>query len=150
MGKKFLLCLFTVAICCQIVGCSNKTENENEKQKEEVENVSMAIKEGTLTKTGATIIITDKSNIRYVYGEEFRIDRKENDNWTELIGTPNFNEPAYYVNSNGILELEQDWSGIYGDLKKGEYRLVKSIFPDLDKSITEDDKLYIFVEFVIE
>ena len=56
------------------------------------------------------------------------------------------NFPSYlqssYVDENNKLEIDIDWSKTYGELEKGEYRLVKS---------TEiENKLYEFsVEFEI-
>lgn len=44
----------------------------------------MSIKENTLTKTGATIIISDISKPKNTYGEWFRIDKKANEFWIEL------------------------------------------------------------------
>ena len=41
-----------------------------------------------------------------------------------------WNEPAFYVDKNHELMMEEDWSWLYGELEKGEYRLVKSAFLD--------------------
>ena len=57
---------------------------------------------------------------------------------------------AYYVDENGILEMEQNWDYIYGPLDKGTYRLVKDVSFDADTPITKDDIYYIWVEFEID
>ena len=95
----------------------------------EVDGVSMTIKKGTLTKTGATIIITDINKEKHDYGTSFRIDVKKNDSWKEVkkIGDAYFNMIAYSVDKNNKLELKQDWSNIYGKLSKDEYRIVKDV-----------------------
>lgn len=116
----------------------------------EIEGISIKIKEGTLTKTSATIIIYDRNGTKYVYGKPFYIERLENGIWKKLDGVGYFNEPAYFVDRNGILVMTQEWSHIYGALKNGKYRLVKEIFLDNKRPITEIDKQYISVIFTIE
>ena len=123
--------------------CSNEVEELNE-----VENVSLKIKEGTLTKTGATIIITDLNEEKYTYGEYFRIDKKEDNGWQELkpiIKNYAFNSIGYLVNENNQLELNHDWSILYGSLEKGKYRLVKDVY-----DANNDTRKYFSVEFIIE
>jgi len=114
----------------------------------EVDGVTMTIKKGTLSNTGATVIITDINEIKYDYGTSFRIDVKKNDSWEEVekIGDAYFNMIAYSVDKNNKLELKQDWSRIYGELSKGEYRIVKDIC--INEGCTE--KKEFSTQFVIE
>ncbi len=130
--KKKLIFIAIIFTCFVITGC-NKEMNT-------LENVSIKIKDDTLTKTSATIIITDKSNKDYNYDEWFRIDKKENNKWKELetISSNWIDLPVYKIENN-TLEMNQDWTNIYGSLKKGNYRLVKEV----------NDK-YISVEFTIK
>lgn len=109
-------------------------------------NISMQIKEGTLTKTGATvIIINDNNNENYKYSKWFRIDKLENDTW-KMLKPIDKNHISDELASNdtqlGNLEYNVDWSELYGKLKKGKYRLVKRIY--------EDEYKYFIVEFSIE
>jgi len=124
----------------------NFTYSDNEMNN--IENVSIVIKDGTLTKTGATIIITDTNKKHYEYGMPFRIDKKEDYGWRELKITGNgaFNLPAYIVDKNNKLELNQNWEHIYGELESGEYRLVKYVC--VNDGCTK--KKYFSVEFNIE
>lgn len=114
----------------------------------EVEGVSITIKKGSLTKTGATIIITDINKEKYDYGSSFRIDVKKNDSWVEVekIGDAYFNMIAYSVDESNKLELKQDWSYIYGELNKGKYRLVK----DVCVNIGCTEKKEFSTEFIIK
>ena len=64
-------------------GTLEKVEEKQENMNN-IKNVSMEIKEGTLTKTGATVVITDKNETPYSYGEWFRIDEKDGDKWKEV------------------------------------------------------------------
>lgn len=126
MKGKLLIGLFTVVMCFTLVGCGNNKATELN----EVENVSMVIKEGTLTNTSATVIITDLSGKNYTYGESYRIDKKENGKWKELetvIDNYGFNLVGYSVDENNKLEFNHDWEWLYGKLKSGEYRLVKEV-----------------------
>ena len=115
---------------------------DNTIEENNLENISIAIKEGTLTKTGAVIIITDLNEITNTYNEFFRIDKKEQNKWIELtpiINNYGFNEIGYFVDKNNKLELEHNWKWLYGSLDKGKYRLVK-----------EENNKYFFVQFKID
>lgn len=143
---KKALTLLLIVITCLLVGCSSK-----EKKKEKthsVENISMVIKEGTLTRTGATIIITDNNDKHFDYGEPFRIDKKVNGKWEELKMADNvgFNFPAYVVDENNQLEMDLDWTIMYGKLEDGEYRIVKYVCVTDGCTKTED----FYGEFTID
>lgn len=98
---------------------------------QEIPNISMSIKEGTLSNTGVTIIITDTSGNNNTYGEFYRIDKKINNNWQELDvvieGNYGFNSIGYIVDENNTLELTHNWEWLYGRLDNGDYRLVKEV-----------------------
>jgi hypothetical protein len=119
-------------------GCDEDTTDRT------IDKVSMTIKEGTLTKTGATVIIKDENKNPYCYGAWFRIDKNENGEWKELdaLAIVDWKEIAYQVKEDGTLEMEEIWKNIYGELEKGQYRLVKSIYEDVYK--------YFYVEFNID
>lgn len=123
------------------------------KDRELDELVNISIKEGTLTKTGATIIITDNNPNKIIYGTSFYIEKYENSDWHEVMPINNnygFNDMAYYVDENGKLELEQNWEYIYGKLNKGIYRIVKDVAFESDIPITPEDIYYIWTEFEIQ
>jgi len=127
---------------------------DNESDLNELEHVSMTIREGTLTRTGATIIITDYSDNNYIYGSSFRLDKKENGVWIELENICDncaFNAMGYGVDKAGKLVMEQHWGRMYGSLENGTYRIVKDAFPKSDTPISEEYVPYYFsVEFDIE
>ncbi len=115
--------------------------------------VDMSIKEGTLTSTSVEIIIKDTNPNRIVYGSDFYIEKYVNSTW-KSIGTTGenygFDAMAYYVDENGILEMRQDWSHIYGELDNGIYRIVKHVFFGSDTPIDDNDIFYIWTEFEIK
>lgn len=118
--------------------------------------VDIQIKDGTLTKTGATVIIKENNDYAISYGETFWIEKYnyKTGSFEKLENTTGkncaFNLPAYYVTPDKPLELKQDWSCMHGELDKGLYRLVKDAFFDSDIPIDENDIFYIWVEFEIE
>ena len=114
--------------------------------------VNIYFKEDTLTNTGGIVIIEDKCPNKIIYGSSFWIERYNNGNWERLESKNDygFTLMAYYVDENGILEMEQNWDYIYGPLDKGTYRLVKDVSFDADTPITKDDIYYIWVEFEID
>ena len=153
MKKKILSILLMVILVVGLTGCgSKKNENENEPQK--LAGISMTIKEGSLTNKSATVIIKDTNGKgTYVYGKPFRIDKKENGKWVtlkEINDDCAFILKAYYVDNDGLLELDQDWECMYGELEKGTYRLVKYTFLNSDTPVTDDDHRYFSVEFTIK
>lgn len=106
--------------------------------------ITMTIKEGTLTRTSATVVIKD-NNKEHCYGEWYDIYIKENYEWKPVkrIGEYSANLLAYSSGTAGELKFNLDWSERYGELENGEYRIVKS----LD---TQGGKLELYAEFTIE
>ena len=96
--------------------------------KRSVDKVSLQIKEGTLTKEGATIVITDRNDYTYSYGEDYTIQKLENGEWKDLRSANyNINDIAHLTTENGQVIMELNWKDRYGELKKGKYRVVMEI-----------------------
>ena len=95
-----------------------------------LKNVTMNIKENTLTKGGATIIITDNNKIKYTYEEYYKLEKRIDHIWYELKprGDVLFDEMGYLVDDNNELEMNIDWSKTYGNLTSGKYRIIKRIY----------------------
>lgn len=128
MKRKILIILCSIAIICLILFIILNITEKNNGSTDNNSKISMVIKEGTLTKTRATIIITDLSNKNNLYGSEFRIDKKVNGKWKELKTKEDtyFNLIGYLVDENNKIEMEQNWEERYGKLSSGKYRIVKS------------------------
>lgn len=132
------------------------TEERIEKYAEErtIEKVRMEIKEGTLTNAGATVAIYDDNEYHFAYHEQFSIERKENNQRKEVpYFIPEDNEsgvlPLFDMigvkpKEENPIEMEQNWTRIYGELPQGEYRLIKSV------STYNGDQQPFYVEFTIE
>lgn len=135
--------IFIILVMVLIVGVillnKDNTIKNNTVKVSEFDGVSIEIKEGTLSKTGATIIITDLSGNQNYYGEWYQIDIKVNNKWKKLISNDTwYNLMALTVGEDNIIEFEINWENTYGKLEKGKYRLIKEINND-----------YIGVEFEI-
>lgn len=117
------LVVFVLAITCAIVFIPNYAEPINL-----AENITMEIKEGTLTKTGATIVITDLSGKNNTFSKEFRIDQKRGGKWYTLKdNSKNVVDVMPGQEEDKKLEQELNWEKNYGTLSDGYYRIVKKI-----------------------
>ena len=125
---------------------SNIENDVNIEENGDVENasdISMVIKDGTLTPSGATVVLTNS----YGYDRWFRIDKEENGEWKEaetINDNYSFTAEAYLTNGNSEVEIPIDWTDLYGTLENGKYRIVKRVFNNLNK------EEYVSVEFIID
>ena len=113
--------------------------------------VNIEIKD--LTNTGMRIIIHDTNPNRIVYGSDFWIEKYINGNWNSIYETGEnyaFDDMAYFVNNDGILEMNQNWMHMYGELPKGIYRIIKKVFFESDIPINDSNYFYIWQEFEIK
>lgn len=118
------LVVFVLAITCAIVLIPNYAEPIDL-----AEDITMEIKEGTLTKTGATIVITDLSGKNNTFSKEFRIDQKRGGKWYTLKDKSKnkVNVVAGQQEEGKKLEQQLNWEKNYGTLSDGYYRIVKKI-----------------------
>lgn len=147
MRRKLLITMIILTFCFSLVGCSKEKKEEPTKDKtenkvkytikepaelNEIDGVLMRIKKDTLTRTSATIVIYDYTNDDNIYGQAFRIDKKENGEWFSLKTVDgkewtevNWNLIGYHVDEHDRLEMNIGWEDLYGALPNGEYRIVK-------------------------
>ncbi len=116
----------------------------NKNISEDSTGIIMTIKEGTLTKTSATVLIKD-NNKKHCYGEDYSVEKRENGKWKSVETKGNYivKWPAYYPGKTGKLDFNIDWSERYGELENGEYRIVKTVS-------TSDGEIELYAEFTIE
>ena len=128
-----ILVLFVVLLALIICFKPREIKNLNL-----AENITMKIKEGSLTNTGATVIITDLSGDENVdlINRKFKIDYKKNDKWYRLESKIK-NEVSVMTTDNAMengdntYTQEINWERYYGKLGKGHYRIVKEVKTDL-------------------
>lgn len=106
----------------------NKKEPNKESSQWKTENVKITVKEDSINKTSATIVIEDKNENPVSWGMNFAIQKAgDNDKWVDIITKERITwiEIAMKPNDNGITEMQLDWSELYGELSSGTYRIVK-------------------------
>ena len=158
MKKVIILLCIILAIIIIIVGIlyfknnglsflnSNIRNDVNIEENGDVENASdssMVIKDGTLTPSGATVVLTNS----YGYNRWFRIDKEENGEWKEaetINDNYSFTAEGYLTNGNSEVEIPIDWTDLYGTLENGKYRIVKRAFNNLNR------EEYVSLEFTID
>ena len=136
-----ILVLFVVLLALIICFKPREIKNLNL-----AENITMEIKDGSLTNTSATVIITDLSgdeNVNLI-NSEFKIDYKKNEKWYRLESKIKHEVTVMtgenvVDNKDNTYTQEINWERYYGKLDKGHYRIVKEVKTDL----------YIAVEFDI-
>ena len=86
--------------------------------------VTVELKEETISNTEATIIITDRSSGRYSWGADYFLQVKEKNKWKDLKSI-SYNNPEdvtiafeYKLDENNQLIQRLNWNIRYGKLKK--------------------------------
>lgn len=128
-----------------------KREADRQASKEEWEQmsfdkISMSIKEGSVTKNGATLIITNNNELSCGHGDNYRIQRKILGLWIPIIPivmpwSVADSECGIILSKTSVTPM-RDWSKIYGTLRSGKYRLREEIY-------INGKKQYIYAEFSI-
>lgn len=109
--------------------------------------ISLIVKEDTISPKGATFILKNNTDNEYWYGPEYYIEIKKDEKWTEidLYSQLAWNSIAYKSNAGEEKEMNIDWSIGYGELSNGKYRLVKKI-----RKEGQVDNIYLYAKFEIE
>ena len=89
-------------------------------------NLTITLKEGTLSNVGLTMIIENNSDRDLEYGNPYSIEKYENGFWksASTINDLYFTMPAFGLKKGESKELNINWEYGYGKLK-GKYRIVK-------------------------
>lgn len=148
--RKRVIVICGVLIVCIIGIVVMSLLKTNEAEFNPADNVTMEIVDGSLTNTGATIVITDLSGEDNTYGEWYRIDRMENGKWYELEdivnGDVSWHMVGYSVGEDNKLTMDVKWEWLYGPLENGKYRIVK----DFSSKRDPYDNRHVAAEFTIE
>ena len=115
------------------------------------EEISLLVKEDTITSKGATFILKNNTDEDYAYDPSYYLEKKEDNKWNEIVLEEplTWNSVIYTLKAREETEINIDWSiANYGELKDGEYRLVKSNFR---KSVSPDSRYYsVYAEFEVK
>ena len=148
MKKSIRIILLASIILGIIIYCVLKGNNHTISDIKTTENdVSLSIKENTLTTSSATLILKNNSNTEIQYGNSYEIEIKHNKKWYKLDGEMYFTLPLFFLEPNKTVELEVNWEYGYKKLKKGTYRIIKEI--KIEKGNNTFDSFYVAAEFTI-
>lgn len=123
------------------------TEQINEmKEDRSMDKVSIAIKEGTLTKEKATIVVTDENDYPYTYGDDYSIQKLENGEWKDVqaIGPILSTDLANLIKEDRTTSITLNWKSRYGELEAGHYKL------NLEVTQNDSSKATVSTEFDIQ
>ena len=149
--KKLLTVLFAAVLVFSLCSCgasAPKTDSVSSIIPNMLENSSLTIVDGTLTKAYASAVVNNGSTLELYSGNEndFFIEVQQNGVWYSL------KEPEDLANTAEALifepgserSLDFSWQSRYGALTAGHYRLVKAFFTD-----TSNMLIYLADEFDI-
>ena len=131
MKKTILTILLCGIMVLGMAGCGkekNKFDIGNKSNIKISQNdVTMTIKDGTLTNSGATLVLINNSDKSFQYGNPYEIEIKKEGEWHKINVELNFTMPAFQLSARENKEIEINWENGYGKLAKGTYRIIKGI-----------------------
>ena len=130
MKKIILALLISLTSIFLLTGCTNEIDKlitVESDIKIEDSDVTLKVKEDTLTKTGATFILENNKNTIINYTIAYEIEAKRDNKWYKLGIINEFIEEIYEVDAKSTDQIIIDWKNSYSKLPKGEYRVIKEI-----------------------
>ena len=148
MKKLILALLISLTSIFLFIGCTNEIDKlitVESDIKIEDSDVTLKVKEDTLTKTGATFILENNKNNAINYTIAYEIEAKRDNKWYKLGIINEFIEEIYEVDAKSTDQIIIDWKNSYLKLPKGEYRVIKEITVPATYEL-----FYIAAEFTIK
>lgn len=97
----------------------------------EMDKVKLEVDKNTITPESISIMIVNNNENELFYGEEFKIQKKINDNWKNLDYISNklyWNSIALITKGKSQTIRKLDVEHYYGRLDNGIYRVIKPVF----------------------
>ncbi len=130
MKKIVLGILIGLTSIFLLTGCTNEIDKlitTESDVKIEDSNVTLKVREETLTNKGATFVLENNRKDIIDYTLAYEIEAKRDNKWYKLGIINEFIEEIYEVDAKSTDQIIVDWENTYLKLPKGEYRLVKEI-----------------------
>lgn len=130
MKKIVLGILIGLTSVFLLTGCTNEIDKlitTESDVKIENSNVTLKVREETLTNKGATFVLENNRKDIIDYTLAYEIEAKRDNKWYKLGIINEFIEEIYEVDAKSTDQIIVDWENTYLKLPKGEYRLVKEI-----------------------
>lgn len=148
--KKILLCFITIVMFFGVTSCGIKNDFDIGKLSnvkiDNNNNVTLSIKDNTLKKTGATLILENDSDKLLHYDEYYKMEIKKDKKWHKINVELCFTDPLWEVKENSKKEFELNWEQGYGKLASGDYRIIKEVYFEGE----EENAFNISAEFTIK
>lgn len=129
--KKIIIIILCVSICLFSTGCQTNKKKFDIGEKSDIQiienEIALSLKEGTLTKKGATLVLKNDSDVDVQYGNPYEIEIKKDGEWYKINVQLDFTLSAFSLKAKETKELEINWEEGYGKLIPGVYRIIKSI-----------------------
>lgn len=112
------------------------------------DDLTLEIKNNTLTKKGAIITFNNKTDDYINYGPKDILEHKIFGIWFKIKPKDmfaNYLYRLYPIEAKSQIEREVTWDDMYGSLTKGKYRLIKEVIIP-----STNEHKYICVEFEIK
>lgn len=96
----------------------------------DLDKITIQVDKNSISNTGVTIIITDNNEENLPWGEDYKIQKKENEDWVELKPKNELITSAvsHWKDENNQYKQQINWDYYYGKLEDGQYRIVKMKF----------------------
>lgn len=145
--KKVLIVLISLALLFGVTGCGKNNFDIGEKSAVEVVDkyVTFEIDDETLTNESATVVFRNNSEYNVSYGTPYELEIKKDGEWHEINVELFFTMPLMSLEPGESIDLEYNWAESYGELAKGEYRIIKSVTVESDNP----ESFYVAAEFTI-
>ena len=107
----------------------------NKENNSDLENVIMKVDSTTIKTTSISIIIINNNDNEIGYDQEYKIQKNINGEWKYLDYLPNtsWNDIAYIIKANSQTTKKLNLENTYGELEKGTYRIIKTMFSENGK-----------------
>lgn len=130
MKKIIFASLISLTLLLGLTGCTNKIDKIIGAESSvtiETDEITLKVKEDTLTKKGATFILENNRKEAINYNNAYTIEVKRDNVWHELNIINEFVDETYEVDPKSTDQITIDWESSYLKLPKGEYRVIKEI-----------------------
>jgi hypothetical protein len=114
------------------------------------EKLTMSVKEGSISPSGATVVFTNDSNVEFATGTYYLLEKFDGNNWEKantIIEEYAWELVAFILPPGQDTERVEEWEWLYGKLSPGRYRINKEFM--YLRSPGDYDEYPISVEFEI-
>lgn len=99
----------------------------------------------------ASFIISNNSRYTYVYNSEYKLELLQDGKWVEIpyyTQYPLFISEAIHIRPFSTAKIFIDWSGYYGEIGEGKYRILKKLYKK-EKDNKLGEQINMFAEFSV-